>query len=133
MTATLDPTQPIVLILAAILHFVLDDEQARAVVRALCDWLPQGSALILSHGTGDFTPAIAGKFDNADFTGRSRQQIAALLPAGWTILDPGLTVLTQWHPELRPPDGISLDVPDEQVGFYGVMLQKGPTTAAGPA
>jgi hypothetical protein len=95
--------------------------------------LNQPIVLILSHGTADFTPAIAREFDDADFKGRSHQQITGLLPPGWTALDPGLTVLTQWHPELGAPGGISLDVPDEQVAFYGVMLRKNSATAGGPA
>ena len=49
----LDFTRPIALLLVAVLHFIPDTEQAYRIVRTLCDALPSGSYLVLSHGTAE--------------------------------------------------------------------------------
>jgi len=52
----IDFTQPVALLLVAILHFITDAEGPAAIVATLRDALPGGSYLALSHGTQDFHP-----------------------------------------------------------------------------
>ncbi len=52
---TLDFSQPVALLLVAILHFV-EDEEAYPLVRELVDVLPSGSHLVLSHLTDEMHP-----------------------------------------------------------------------------
>ena len=58
---TLDLDRPVALSLIAILHFIDDDDVARAMVRGILDRLAPGSFLILTHATLDISPeAISG-------------------------------------------------------------------------
>ena len=52
----IDFTQPVALLLVAIVHFIKDAENPAGIVATLRDALPEGSYLALSHGTGDFHP-----------------------------------------------------------------------------
>ena len=45
----LDLSKPVGLLLVAVLHFVDDNERAYEIVRTLCDALPSGSYLAISH------------------------------------------------------------------------------------
>ena len=47
----IDFTQPVALLLVAILHFIRDEEDPAGIVAALRDALPDGSYLALTHGT----------------------------------------------------------------------------------
>ena len=54
--ALIDFSQPVALLLVAILHFIKDAENPARIVATLRDALPAGSYLALSHATGDFHP-----------------------------------------------------------------------------
>jgi hypothetical protein len=56
LRALIDCTQPVAVLLVAILHFITDQEDPAAIVARLRDALPGGSYLALSHGTHDFHP-----------------------------------------------------------------------------
>jgi hypothetical protein len=53
---SLDLTQPVALLLIAIMHFIPDQDGPYAIVEALLDALPPGSYLAVSHLSGDFDP-----------------------------------------------------------------------------
>ena len=53
----LDFSQPVALMLVAILHFVPDEDSPAAVIATLLDALPPGSYLAASHLTTDHDPA----------------------------------------------------------------------------
>ncbi|HEY3482232.1 MAG TPA: SAM-dependent methyltransferase, partial [Streptomyces sp.] len=53
----LDFTQPIALSMVALMHFVSDEFDPYGIVSELLAPLAPGSALVLSHVTGDFEPA----------------------------------------------------------------------------
>src|SRR5579859_3339801 len=59
-TATLDFTQPIALMLVAILHFLTDSDDPRRVVDTLLAALPSGSYLVASHVTPEPDPEGVG-------------------------------------------------------------------------
>jgi hypothetical protein len=53
---TLDFTQPVALVLVAILHLIPDEDDPYGVVAELVDALPAGSHLVISHLTPDLQP-----------------------------------------------------------------------------
>ena len=124
LAATLDLKQPVALLLVAILHFV-DTPHAYTVVRALIDALAPGSYLVLSHATLELLPAgTSEKLATTDypgkagFTARTRAQITPFFD-GLDLIEPGLTVVSQWRPEPgdTPP-------PPQQVSVYGAVAHK---------
>lgn len=100
----LDFREPVALSLIALLHFVGDDSDPRALLRTLLEPLAPGSALMLSHGTPDFDPeTIAGveriyRANGMVLRMRTRDEIAALVD-GLELLDPGLVALEDWDLE----------------------------------
>ncbi len=58
--ATLDPARPIALSLIAILHFFPDADRPADIVARLCERLPAGSFLVVSHGTAELAPQGRG-------------------------------------------------------------------------
>ena len=53
---TLDLTRPVAVMLLGIVHFILDDDEAQAIVRRLVDAVPPGSYLVINHATTEVTP-----------------------------------------------------------------------------
>lgn len=108
---TLDFSQPIALILAAVLHFLSDEEQPARIVKTLVDALPSGSYLIASHATHEYSAqAGAGMTAARQGTGisgqdRSSREFADLVLPGLTLLPPGLVAVSEWRPtgSLGPP------------------------------
>ncbi|MCM2392727.1 SAM-dependent methyltransferase [Streptomyces albipurpureus] len=100
----LDFHEPIAVVLTAVLHFLTDVEEPHAIVTRLVDALPSGSALVISHVTSDFDPAVMRKAEallaSARVPARTRNdaQIARFF-TGLTMVDPGLVPVNQWHPE----------------------------------
>lgn len=103
----LDLTQPVVVVLAAMLHFITDQEDPAGIVAAFRDAMPPGSYLILSHATHDFLPEESARAmtmyrdASSQLVTRSWEEIAALF-VGLELVEPGLVVTTQWRPT-EPP------------------------------
>jgi SAM-dependent methyltransferase len=120
----IDVSQPTAVLLFAILHFISDDEQPRAIIDRLLAPLPSGSYLVLSHGTADNSQHVhtaAKVYDKATSRGfaRSRDQVEAFL-TGLDLVEPGLV----WVPQWRPDPGTELtDDPGRSV-FYGAVARK---------
>lgn len=53
----IDPSEPVAVLLVAILHFIADDDGPHAIVEKLKAAVPSGSYLVLSHITGDHVAA----------------------------------------------------------------------------
>ncbi|MVO86965.1 SAM-dependent methyltransferase [Streptomyces sp. p1417] len=123
---TLDFTRPVALSLVALLHFVPDEDGAYDVVRELVSALAPGSHLMLSHGTGEFTPDRARsagdlyKARSIDLALRDRAEVVRFFD-GLTLVPPGVTVADEWHPELgerTPPVG------DGPLPIFGGVARK---------
>jgi hypothetical protein len=56
---TLDLTQPVALMLVAVLHFLSETDDPYRVVATLLDAVPSGSLLVLSHASYDLLPTDA--------------------------------------------------------------------------
>ncbi|MEU4827733.1 SAM-dependent methyltransferase [Actinomadura sp. NPDC023710] len=97
--AVLDLAEPVVVVLAAVLHFVDD---AVAVMAGLARRLAPGSVVVMSHATstGPESMDVAGvtkAYDDATsrIHFRSEEEILGLC-AGWEILGPGLKDVAEW-------------------------------------
>ncbi|MBD0689421.1 SAM-dependent methyltransferase [Streptomyces sp. CBMA123] len=120
----LDFSRPVGLVLAAVLHFLRDEDEPYRAVATLLAALPSGSHLVLSHGTADFIPAavrdrVTGVYDRATapLVGRSREQVRAFFD-GLELLDPGVVTVPLWRPGAAPAPGA------ERVSMYGAVARK---------
>ncbi|MEW2180788.1 SAM-dependent methyltransferase [Streptomyces sp. NPDC005406] len=149
---TLDLDRPVALVLAAVLHFIEDDE-AYPIVEQLLDALAPGSLLVLSNVSSDLNPEQVGQitrsFKERGFAmvRRSHAQVGRFVTDnGLEMLDPGVVPVHRWRPEQvvdlpesQDPDpefvagldaldrtryqGIN-DVTDADVSVYGVVARK---------
>jgi hypothetical protein len=101
--ATLDWTQPIAVMLVAVLHFVRDDEDPQGIVDTILDALPPGSYVVASHSTWEYLPAEAiEQLEAANGDGRFRARTGKQLGELFQRLDliePGVQSVAQWWPE----------------------------------
>lgn len=103
--AVLDLDRPVALSLVALLHFVSDEDGAHELVGRLLSELPSGSYLMMTHATADFTPeesaAAIAKLKAAGVTLalRSREEFGRFFD-GLELVEPGVSVVHHWHPEL---------------------------------
>jgi SAM-dependent methyltransferase len=113
ITELLDFTRPVVVVLAAVLHFISNDDDPARIMAGIRDRLPSGSRLIFSHGV----PGTSELARNTDVEAlyqsstnpavlRNREQVEALL-AGWDIDEPGLAWVSHLFPDepVSPADG----------------------------
>jgi S-adenosyl methyltransferase len=125
---TLDLSQPVALMLIAVLHFIPDADDPHGLVGRLLAGLPSGSYLALSHLTGDFDPAawegVAAVFRRSGVTMqvRSRPEIERFL-AGLDLVDPGVVSLPRWRPDPRDADPAGPPT-DAAVSVYGGVARK---------
>jgi len=101
--ATLDFTQPIAIMLIAVLHCIPDEDDPAAIVARLVEAVPPGSYLALSHpaidihaGVGKAAPRM-NKLMNARLTFRTFDQVSALF-AGLELVEPGVVRVPEWRP-----------------------------------
>ena len=104
---TLDLTQPVAVLLLAILHFLPDSDDPAKVVAALTDALPPGSFVAISHLTADLAPeqvrAAAQAYNTratVPVTPRTHAQVTALF-GGLPLVPPGVVRVTEWRPGLH--------------------------------
>ena len=126
--ALIDFTRPLAVLLVAVLHFISDDDQPRAIVSAIRDTLPTGSYLVLSHVTSDIRPEVAAKSETEykkvtpGATLRAHDTIAHFF-TGLDLLDPGLVPVLRWRPDEPGPPGA------DKVWFLGGVRPSTPATA----
>ena len=108
---TLDFTEPIALILVAVLHFLPDEDNPRRIVQTLTSALPSGSYLVASHATAEHNPgglSGAGRaYSQGGMRGaiRNSEVFADLAFAGLDLVDPGVVLVSEWRPDrddIRP-------------------------------
>jgi O-methyltransferase involved in polyketide biosynthesis len=98
----LDFSEPVAVLLLAVLHFLTDDDQPHAVVRGLAEALAPGSAVAISHVTGEGTDPDKDqaarevyRAASAPAVPRSRQDITRFFD-GLQLMDPGVTDINRW-------------------------------------
>ncbi len=102
---TLDFSQPVAVMLLAILHFIADSDDPHALVARLMQAVPSGSYLVISHASSDImAETVAASTDTynehsaVSITPRTEQQVTRFFD-GLELVPPGLTPLGHWRPE----------------------------------
>ena len=101
----LDFSQPVGVMLVAVLHLIGPEDDPQGIVRQLMDAVPPGSYLLLSHVASDIEPekmAEMGKRLNRLLaqkgTYRSQPEVAAFF-GGLGVAPPGVVPVPQWRPD----------------------------------
>jgi SAM-dependent methyltransferase len=98
---TLDLTQPVAVLLFAILHFEMAGHDPYDLVRQLVDGVAPGSYLAISHLASDIQPAemaaLAESIPPTAVHMRSRREVARFFD-GLELIAPGLTTLDERRP-----------------------------------
>lgn len=136
VTGLIDFTQPVAVLLVAILHFLTEQEDPARIVRAFRDAVPPGSYLALSHATADLRPqaarAAATVYNQnhpaSTVTLRGHAQITAFFD-GWDLVEPGLVQVPLWRPDGRPPGSRELT----RAWVYGGVGRRAETLVPYPA
>jgi hypothetical protein len=105
ITSLLDLSQPVGLLLVAILHFFPDNTDPLRLVASLRDALPAGSYLVLTHATGGQDPDVAAAAEvyrrtTAPFQLRSREDVVRFFD-GTELVEPGVVLLPGWDDDRR--------------------------------
>jgi SAM-dependent methyltransferase len=102
---TLDFSQPVAIMLMAILQHIDDSEDPAAIVARLLGAVPPGSYLVMSHPAADIeTEAMAqmaerlNKLMAEKVTFRTRAQVARFFE-GLDMVEPGLVRVQEWRPD----------------------------------
>jgi S-adenosyl methyltransferase len=118
--AVLDFSQPIALMLVAVLHFVPDEFKPEQVLATLIDAMPPGSYLVASHITGEHDPVGpatgARAYQAAGLPAQLRDsgQFARLAFNGLDLIPPGTVLVSEWR-----PDGAGPRPTPAEVSWYG--------------
>jgi hypothetical protein len=103
-TLTLDFTQPVAVMLIAVLHFIPDAENPYGIVDGLMDAVPAGSHLAVSHLATDIFPEEMGKFERAINENlfekavlRPRAEVSRFFD-GLDLIEPGVVQVSKWRP-----------------------------------
>ena len=104
-TQSLDFSQPVALMMIAVLHCLTDADDPWSVVSDLVAALPSGSYLALSHPASDFNPEISdatlselNKVMPRKITFRPREQVLRFFD-GLELVEPGLVRAPEWRPD----------------------------------
>ncbi|MBO1330135.1 SAM-dependent methyltransferase [Streptomyces sp. VRA16 Mangrove soil] len=103
---TLDFSKPVALTMLGVVNFVMDTDEAQAIVHKLLAALPSGSHLVISHPTTEvdgeaMTQAVQywNGQGSAPMTLRSRAELLRLFE-GVELLEPGVVSCSRWRPDL---------------------------------
>jgi hypothetical protein len=104
----IDFTEPVCILLVAVLHFVPDSPELTAALRHYREVAAPGSLLAVTHGTAGSRPEQLGRVSNLYHRAgtpvvlRDRAELATLV-AGWEPVDPGIVYGPEWHPDPGTP------------------------------
>ncbi|GGO61072.1 SAM-dependent methyltransferase [Nonomuraea cavernae] len=102
----IDLDRPVAVLIVGSLQYIPDSDQPFENVARLCERLPAGSYLCLTHAVLDTRPDIAEQvadiyreaLGRPDGGPRTRAQVARFFD-GLELVDPGLVYVRQWRPE----------------------------------
>jgi len=107
---TLDFSQPVAVLLIAVLHFVQDADDPYGIVQTLMDALAPGSYLVIVHGANDVGVADMTEAErrynaqaSAQFNARNREQVSRFFD-GLELTGPGLVNLSRWSQDAAGHD-----------------------------
>jgi hypothetical protein len=100
----IDFSQPVAVLLAAVLHFIPDSDDPATIIATLREAMAPGSYLAISHACLDTDPGFAPTGESAyrsrvagQLCMRTSEEIAGLFH-GFTLVDPGVVWLPLWRP-----------------------------------
>jgi S-adenosyl methyltransferase len=101
---TIDFTEPVAVMLIAVLHLIRDEDDPRRIVEELMAAVPPGSSLSVSHVPNDMhTGHMADMSDRLNrllaqpSTYRSRTEVTGFFD-GLDLAEPGVVPIQQWRP-----------------------------------
>jgi len=121
--AVLDFDRPVAVLLVAVLHFIMDEDDPTGIVDRIKQVLAPGSYLVVSHGTSDIDPQRAAEAvstynrGGARIVARTGDEIRRYF-AGLEFVEPGLVQLPLWRPDGEVPEDIS------GIWWYGGVARK---------
>jgi hypothetical protein len=121
----IDFSQPVALMLVAILHFIPDEASPERIIATLLDALPAGSYLIASHGTTEHDPvgSTAGQaaYRSSGVTGSARNsgEFTRIAFSGLDLVPPGVVLVSEWRPDTPGPRPTPAEV-----SVYGGVARK---------
>jgi hypothetical protein len=101
----LDFSEPVAVLLSAVLHFIPDSDDPAGILTQLRDATVRGSYIAMSHGSPQ--PELDEEVDSlrklykktpTPLHLRTPEQIAGLLD-GLELVEPGIVPITDWHPD----------------------------------
>jgi S-adenosyl methyltransferase len=105
VTSLIDFSQPVAILLVAMLHLLPDDQNPDAIVARFRQAMAPGSYLVLSHITSHQQPPevvtnLRKVFEQArePMVPRDRKEILGFLE-GLELVDPGLVKVPEWRPD----------------------------------
>lgn len=108
---TLDFSQPVAVLLLAVLHFIPDADDPYGIVKKLMDAVPAGSFLVICHAPSDINPGeiteMTRRYNESgaeQMRPRSREEIMRFFD-GLEMIPPGLAPLSEWLPPDRAAPG----------------------------
>lgn len=122
---TLDLSRPVALMVIAIVHFVLDEDDAVGIVRRLLEPLPSGSYLAMSIGTAEFAPDEVGRVAREYAKRGMPMRLRTMAEAeeffqGLDLVEPGIAQVHKW----RPDGAVTEEIRDEDIAMYGAVARK---------
>jgi hypothetical protein len=124
-TDVLDFSQPVALMLVAVLHFIPDEFNPGPIIASLMDALPSGSYLVASHLTGehDRAGAVVGQRAYRDagipLQLRDADEFAELAFTGLDLVPPGMVLVSEWRRNVSEPPPTAAEV-----ACYGGVARK---------
>lgn len=119
----LDLSRPVGLTSFALLHYVIDGDDAHSIVARLMAAVPSGSCLAITHGTHDLvSPDRRERMERLWAASpvasqvREKSEVERFF-AGLDLVEPGIVPITEWHPE---PDAAQF----AEIAFYGGVAVK---------
>jgi hypothetical protein len=111
LAATLDLSQPVAVMLVAVLMYFrdTDDPNPFEMVATVMEPMPSGSYLAVTHPTPDFNPeetaqaVAAAEAAGITLVPRGQAEIARFF-SGLDVVDPGVTPVLSWRPDEPPAD-----------------------------
>jgi hypothetical protein len=103
-SALLDFSQPVAILLVAILHLLRDEDDPYALPTRLLEAVPSGSYLVLSHLTGELAPEmveVSRRYESTmqePLVLRTHAQVSRFFD-GLELVEPGVVSVDQWRPD----------------------------------
>ncbi|HSO55547.1 MAG TPA: SAM-dependent methyltransferase [Actinomycetes bacterium] len=111
LAATLDLSQPVAVMLVAVLMYFRDHDSPNPfeMVATVMERMPSGSYLAVTHPTPDFNPeetakaVAAAEAAGVTLVPRGQAEVGEFF-TGLELVDPGVTPVLSWRPDVTPAD-----------------------------